>query len=188
VPSYKERYAEFKDEVDAIIGRPRGRWARFKTFFLPNSFSADRKSAIDKFENSWTARKTRMDMNAAKLYQAHNVIGSTRAPGQRPTVYYRSGSGTFGHITQEHDLLDNVGREPAGKHAQYSFGNTGPEGQLQEKFGAYVFHQSRNPFVPAQSDEERESLGQAHRDFPRLKQLALKQARERSAKRVLLAR
>jgi len=185
--SYRARYAEFKDEVDTAMGRTRGRWARFKTFFFRNSFSAERKRAIDNAESAWHALKERMEANAAKLYQSHHIIGSTGAKGQRPTVYYRSNSGTFGHITQEHELAKNVGREPAKRHPLYNFANTGPGGALEERLGACVFHQSRNPFVPVKDDEAREVLSQAHRDFTRIKDLSLQHARRYSAKRLALA-
>lgn len=185
--SYRARYAEFKDEVDTAMGRTRGRWARFKTFFLRNSFSAERKRAIDNAESAWNALKERIEANAARLYQRHNIIGSTGTEDQRPTVYYRSNSGTFGHITQEHELAENVGREAAKRHPLYNFGNTGPGGALEERLGTSVFHQSRNPFVPVKDDEEREVLSQAHRDFRHIKALSLQHARRYTAKRLALA-
>lgn len=187
VPSYRDRYAQFKDEVDAVMGRPRGRWARFKTFFFRNGFSAERKRAIDNAETAWNALKERIEANAAKLYQPHNIIGSTGTKGQQPTIYYRSNSGTFGHITQEHGLAGNVGREPAKRHPLYNFANTGPGGALEERLGTSVFHQSRNPFVPVKDDEEREVLSQAHRKFRRIKELSLQQARQYKAEQLALA-
>ncbi len=185
MPSYRDRYAQFKDEVDAEMGRPRGRWARFKTRFLPNSFSSERKRAIDEAD-AWNALRAEMEARAAKLYQTHNIIGATEIRDDRPTVYYRSNSGTYGHITQWHQFWDNLGREAAEKHPGYSCANTGPRGEFEEKLDGRVIHQSRRPFVSVENDEQRESLARAHRNFPRLKEISLKQARERVAKCVVI--
>lgn len=177
MPSYRAQYAQFREEVDAAMGRTRGRWARFKTFFLRNSFGPERKAAIDRAVK-WNELKARIEANAAKLYRTHNIIGSTGSPGQRPSVYYRSNSGTFGHITQFHALAENVGREVPRRHAQYTLANTGPKGALEERVRAEVIHLSRHPFVSVRSDEEREALSHAHRHFPKIKEESLKRARE----------
>jgi hypothetical protein len=106
---------------------------------------------------------------SARLYQTHNIIGSTQAAGQRPTVYYRTNSGTFGHITQEHSVPSNIGRELPRKDERYNFGNTGPKGALEEKIGAETFHRSRNPLMPAATQEERQILSTAQEAFRDIK-------------------
>lgn len=49
------------------------------------------------------------------FYVQENIIGYTGKLGENPTVYFQSrnknGNITFGHITQEHDNKDNIGRE-----------------------------------------------------------------------------
>jgi hypothetical protein len=166
--SYKQKYERFKKEVDAAMGKPLGKWGQVKAAFNGNNLSDARKQAIDQAEANEAQAVTR-DQKSARLYQTHNVIGSTQAHGQLPTVYYRTSSGTFGHITQEHKIADNVGRELARKDARYNFGNTGPNGQLQEKMGSKVFHTSRNPFVPAVTHDERRNLSTAQVSFPNIK-------------------
>ena len=136
--SYKQKYERFKKEVDAAMGKPLGKWGQVKAAFNGNNLSDARKQAIDQAEANEAQAVTR-DQKSARLYQTHNVIGSTQAHGQLPTVYYRTSSGTFGHITQEHKIADNVGRELARKDARYNFGNTGPNGQLQERVLAGVW-------------------------------------------------
>lgn len=166
--TYKQRYDRYKKEVDAAVGRPLGKWGQFKALFAPNSLSTVRKQAIDNASNARRAAVTREE-KANRLYQTHNIIGRTQAPGQRPTIYYRTSSGTFGHITQEHGIANNIGREPARKDPRYNFGNTGPHGVLEERIGNRVVHTSRNPFMPAVTGDDRRALQQAHHDFPDIK-------------------
>ncbi|MGB9991808.1 hypothetical protein [Pseudoduganella rhizocola] len=129
--SYKQRYNQFQADVDAHLGRPLGRVGKIKAFF--GSFSDARKAAID-------------HVVAEHLYQPINIIGTTSQPGQRPTVYYRRPSGTFGHITQEHDIAENVGRMKARKTSDYTIGNTGVGGAMEESAPSIGFyHPSRNP-------------------------------------------
>lgn len=49
----------------------------------------------------------------ADFYTAENIIGYTGVLRSKPTVYFRSDN-EYGHITQEHDEIDNVGREVVG--------------------------------------------------------------------------
>jgi hypothetical protein len=159
--NYKQRYDRVKTQVDIQMGRPLGRWGRFKAFFRPNSLSEGRKAAIAEAEN-------RLDT----LYQPHNVIGTTSAKGQRPTVYYRTASGTFGHITQEHGMADNIGREIADKHPHYTYGNEinkrGKE-VLVERINGRSIHTSRNALKPINTKKQREAAATAHLNFPHLK-------------------
>ncbi|WP_018690715.1 hypothetical protein [Algicola sagamiensis] len=113
-----------------------------------------------------------------RLYQTKNIIGTTSCPGQRPTVYYRSNSGSYGHITQEHKIQANIGREAVRKHPEYSMRNDGRNGALVEREGNHVLHKSRNPFVPVKNQAEREQLSQAHKEHTNIKdRAAIKQER-----------
>ena len=123
-------------------------------------------------QRSAAAAEKEIERKADALYQTHNIIGSTGGgPGQRPTVYYRTNSGTYGRITQEHPNSDNIGRALPRQSPGYSIGNTGPRGLAQEMIGDEVVHTSRHPFVPATTHSERESLSQAHTNFPHFKKM-----------------
>lgn len=155
--SYKQRYNQFQADVDAHMGRTLGRVGKIKAFF--GSFSDERKAAIDQ-------------VVAQHLYQPVNIIGTTGRPGQLPTVYYRRPSGTFGHITQEHDIAENVGRMKARKAPDYAIGNTGPGGAMEESAPSiHFYHPSRNPLrLAAQlTPMELNNAGQVHNNFPAFK-------------------
>jgi hypothetical protein len=186
--TYRERYAVFKDEVDSAMGRTRGRWARFKTHFFPNSFSAARKRAIEQAEENWEWELLmgKIERSAQKLYQTQNIIGKTQAPGERPTVYYLGADGTFGHITQQHYEPDNVGREPPQRDPSYTYGNTGPEGEFTEKYGGFE-HKARGPMIFATTEDEREVMSEAHRIIRRIKPLARDNLRANAQSHATLA-
>ena len=103
------------------------------------------------------------------LYQPQNVTGFTGRLGHDPTVYYHSGD-VFGHITQAHDIPENVGREMPISDPTYTATNTGPLGELEERSQGRVFHTSRNPLVGA-TPTTTPSLVHAHTAFPELKPL-----------------
>lgn len=107
------------------------------------------------------------------LYQPKNIVGHTGDLDSSPTVYYqRKGKNNniqFGHITQSHNIPENVGREPAYAHPKYNAKNE--NGQFVERIGKKSFHTSRNPFVPI-SDQTRESLSNVHQSFPDIKELS----------------
>jgi hypothetical protein len=65
---------------------------------------------VEATQRSTAATRNAIASEADALYQTDNIIGSTGGPGQRPTVYYRTNSGTYGRITQEHPNSDNIGR------------------------------------------------------------------------------
>ena len=167
--SYKQRYDRVKAHVDAQMGRPLGKWGRFKAFFAPSSLSTARKQAIGRAEHLPATNPE------GWLYQPHNVIGTTSAPGQHPTVYYRTLSGTFGHITQEHGTATNVGREPARKTAAYTFGNVDAGGRqvLVEDIPGVMHHQSRNALRPISTAQQRAAASNAHLNLPNVKQRVL---------------
>jgi len=159
--NWKARYDAHKADVDTIMGRQLGWWGRRKAKKDPNNLTAQRKAAILKAEA------------ASRLYQPQNIIGTTSAIGQQPTVYYRTMSGTFGHITQEHKIPENVGREAPGKHPLYTAANTGKGGALEEKIGNRVIHTSRNQFKafdPMASNAH--EILTAHTRNPGLKQVS----------------
>lgn len=162
--NYKEKYDLFKAQVDAKVGHSLGFWGKIRALKDPNDLTAARKQAIDAVEKS------------NKLYQPENIIGTTGAKGQKPTVYYRSNSGTFGHITQEHNEPTNVGREPPRKDPNYKIENTGRGGRAEEKIGNKVFHPSRNPFREFKdlSDDEQQKARSVHGDFQHTKEIAKK--------------
>ena len=80
------------------------------------------------------------------FYTTANVVGYTGTLGNFPTWYFVNGN-DFGHITHKHDESQNVGRMEVYSHSGYSYGNTGPNGALEEKINGKVFHRSRNPFI-----------------------------------------
>jgi hypothetical protein len=54
------------------------------------------------------------------LYVLGNIIGFTGKPLDYPTVYFLSDT-HYGHITQKHPTIANVGREPACDKSKYSY-------------------------------------------------------------------
>ncbi len=132
---WKTRYEANKADVDTLVGRPLGNWGAFKAFFSSDSITDTRKAAIEKVERS------------NNLYQPGNFIGTTGSGGDT-TFYYRSRNNSFGHITQNHGIPENIGRELHDQSHDYGIGNTGPGGKSQEFAHGRVIHTSRNPFVP----------------------------------------
>lgn len=81
----------------------------------------------------------------ADFYIPENIIGYTGNINSNPTVYFQRGS-EIGHITQDHDIKYNIGREEVTVATNYSIGNDG-NGRSVEKDGMRVLHESRSPFV-----------------------------------------
>jgi hypothetical protein len=168
VASYRQRYFRFKKEVDVTMGRPLGKWGRFKAFFSPNSLSDARKAAIHQAEHNLATMNPE-----TRLYRPFNVIGTTSAAGQLPTVYYRSSSGTFGHITQQHNDANNVGREPARKTAAYRFGNIERNGRQVLEIPGRMHHISRNALRPIETAPQQVAAATAHHNNPAIKRRVL---------------
>lgn len=129
------------------------------------------------------------------FYKKENILGYTGDLNKNPTVYFADAGGdsprlvniggkdqvlvTFGHITQHHDLADNIGRGIVLESHSYSIYNNA-KGQAEEcvygpretnrlfgkgaakdlekygedgvtKDGHYIFHPSRNRFIPVNS-------------------------------------
>lgn len=159
--NWKARYEANKADVDTLMGRSLGTWGKLKAWKDPNDFTDARKAAIERVERGHA------------LYQQANFIGTT-GHGAATTFYYRSPSFSFGHITQQHNIPENVGREPHRKAADYRIGNTGPDGRSQEFAHGRVFHDSRNPFVPLTQQPHgwQQLEANARADHPHLKPLA----------------
>lgn len=159
--NYKQKYQQYQEEVDRQMGHGLGKWGKVKAAF--GSFGDARKAAID--------RVVRANNDTDALYNPDHVIGVTGS-GPTATVYYRRPSGTFGHITTQHDIKANEGREPMRKNSAYTFGNTSPDGTLEEKIGKKVIHTSRNALVPKANIHDvatQQRIQTAHTDFTNVK-------------------
>lgn len=119
------------------------------------------------------------------LYQKENIIGYTGDPNNNPTVYFKQEnknkngtveSVTFGHITQDHGLYFNIGREEAGVAETYEIKNDGKlneQGQktAQEYANGVMFHPSRNAFTDvSKNDKMKEHLSDSIEKFAEIKQ------------------
>jgi len=80
------------------------------------------------------------------FYVPQNIIGYTGDLNNNPTVYFKSGY-SYGHITQSHDLRQNVGREEVLVAQDYRIFNNA-HGTAEEWAGGRCFHESRNTFTP----------------------------------------
>jgi hypothetical protein len=129
------------------------------------------------------------------FYIKDNILGYTGNVNKDPTVYFADAGGTaprlakvngrdqvlvsFGHITQWHEVTNNIGRGPVMESTSYSIYNNakgaaeeciygprecdrlfgkdmakeleqyGEEGVTKD--GHYIFHPSRNLFIPVNS-------------------------------------
>lgn len=79
------------------------------------------------------------------LYSKDNIIGYSGKLESFPTVYFVNGQ-EYGHITQKHDVSQNVGRNAVGKDPEYFIGNEMVNGQMKlvEKSGDDIWHESRS--------------------------------------------
>ncbi len=79
------------------------------------------------------------------FYVPKNIIGYSGQVHAFPTVYFQQGS-EFGHITQKHDISQNVGRGDVGDDPKYWIGNESYRGSLRlvEKSGDQIWHVSRS--------------------------------------------
>jgi len=78
------------------------------------------------------------------FYIPQNIIGYTGNISNNPTVYFQNGT-SYGHITQVHDIRQNVGREEVRQAQDYAIRNV--NGTAQEWAGGHCFHNSRNAFI-----------------------------------------
>lgn len=79
------------------------------------------------------------------FYMVQYIIGYTGDLNDFPTVYFHKGD-EYGHITQKHDIPQNVGRMEVKKSKGYSIGNEMINGTLKlvEKENGKIFHESRS--------------------------------------------
>ncbi|NNE53740.1 MAG: hypothetical protein HKN30_15215 [Sulfitobacter sp.] len=85
------------------------------------------------------------------LYRPVHMIGYTGALNAFPSVYFfNPEDGCYGHITQQHTLPANIGRESVKDHEDYRISNEFIDGKTRnvERRNGRIFHRSRNPFVP----------------------------------------
>lgn len=94
------------------------------------------------------------------FYTIENVVGFTGNIQDNPTVYFMT-EDEAGHITQVHDVEDNIGRGMVVSSKGYSMKNiyNSKKGifQLVELIGDKIIHPSRNPFVAVPNLENRPS-------------------------------
>jgi hypothetical protein len=84
---------------------------------------------------------------APEFYTPDNIIGYTGVLNKNPTVYFLSAT-HYGHITQVHDVWENVGREEIQANGSYEFGNMKDTSSLVERDSAInMRHQSRSPII-----------------------------------------
>lgn len=92
------------------------------------------------------------------FYKKENIIGHTGTIGENETVYFKKDE-EFGHITQDHDFITNIGRETVDSADDYKIENN-KAGKAEEYANGEVLHKSRNAFVPIEEDE-RDTLAEA---------------------------
>src|SRR5688572_14701187 len=83
------------------------------------------------------------------FFVVDNIIGYTGKLKDLTTVYFESG-GEASHITQQHDIKDNIGREVVFSLEGYGAANTdegGDKARLLEWMGTRVIHESRNAMI-----------------------------------------
>ncbi len=110
------------------------------------------KNAASKASNLASASKLpsseelRYQQLGDDFYIKDNVIGYTQAnKGQSPTIYFKKDD-YYGHITQEHNHPDNVGREYIMRDSKYEFANQ--NGRLVEASEHLnMYHKSRSEFI-----------------------------------------
>lgn len=93
------------------------------------------------------------------FYMVQYIIGYSGKLHDFPTVYFQKGK-EYGHITQKHDIPQNVGRMEVKSSDNYWIGNEVVDGNLKlvEKENGAVFHESRstltrvNVFDPNERD------------------------------------
>ena len=81
------------------------------------------------------------------FYAACNIIGYTGEAITDPTVYFQTDT-ERGHITQKHDVSQNVGRHVVRSAAGYEIRNELVNGELRlvEKQNGVITHRSRETF------------------------------------------
>jgi hypothetical protein len=112
------------------------------------------------------------------FYIVGNIIGYTGKAHSDPTVYFQHGD-EYGHITQNHGIKENIGREKVGRDANYSINNEMVDGSLSsvERTGPGndgIMHTSRSKFVSvlAMSSLQKNILARSIYNFTSQKKLS----------------
>ncbi|WP_378188134.1 hypothetical protein ACE939_06790 [Aquimarina sp. W85] len=134
-----------------------------------------------------------MEEHLNLFYKKSNIIGYTGDIDNNPTVYFlktdSQGSHIFGHITQAHEVEDNVGRSNVFISDEYKLENrwvklhenkyTFTEAKSLnssyvnvETIGNDILHVSRHKFKVANTDIKLNKLAQAITKYPNLKKIA----------------
>ena len=108
---------------------------------------------------------------AKNLYQPKNIIGYTGNINKNPTVYFKNGN-QYGHITQDHSIKTNIGREIGVSSSLYTAKNNKTTKKLEEAIDGRVFHKSRNPLIKTSNKNELKELSKAIDRYPSLKPMA----------------
>ncbi len=90
------------------------------------------------------------------FYVAANIVGYSGRLESFPSVYFLT-TQEYGHITQEHDYSQNVGRSKVHSARGYTIGNemVGSVLKLVEKMNGRIFHESRTTLTTVdQNDAE----------------------------------
>jgi len=104
------------------------------------------------------------------FYVAANVIGYSGTLRDFPSVYFQSGT-EYGHITQKHDISQNVGRGTVRPSKGYSIGNMKDKNgtlRLVEAMNGKIMHVSRSTLTPvsSMSGDDKAVLYQAIYNYP----------------------
>lgn len=91
------------------------------------------------------------------FYMVQYIIGYSGALHDFPTVYFQKGD-EYGHITQKHDIPQNVGRMEVRKSKGYWIGNEMVKGTLKlvEKENGKIFHESRSTLTKVDTFDPKE--------------------------------
>ncbi len=122
-----------------------------------------------------TKNKKTFNMGYKDLfYVAGNIIGYTGTIQSNPTVYFQNGA-SFGHITQNHKIKENIGREEVFWRPNYSITNELIKNRptCVERIGSQVIHESRNKFISvhAMSSLHKNILKRSILNFTQMKAL-----------------
>lgn len=86
-----------------------------------------------------------MVLNRGDFYIPQYIIGYTGNINNNPTVYFQHGT-SYGHITQDHPIRQNIGREEVRQAQNYHIGNN-VHGRSEEWVNGYCIHESRTAFT-----------------------------------------
>ena len=85
---------------------------------------------------------------ASEFYLETNIVGYTGDLSNNPTIYFETQL-YFGHITQSHDVIANVGRQLVEEKQMYYQAADLNTGFLEEWNNGKLVHDSRGKFLKA---------------------------------------